>query len=62
MTELQLRLRQLYLYNGQADGTFSGEVEDALRNYQWSRGTTSDGLGVYGPATRKALESETNTP
>ncbi|WP_256096339.1 peptidoglycan-binding protein [Streptomyces sp. LUP30] len=62
VTELQLRLRQLHLYNGQADGTFSGEVEDAVRNYQWSRATTSDGLGVYGPATRTALESETEEP
>ncbi|MFI9562496.1 peptidoglycan-binding protein [Streptomyces rishiriensis] len=62
VTELQLRLRQLYLYNGQADGTFSSEVEDAVRNYQWSRATTSDGLGVYGPATRTALESETKEP
>ncbi|MGW2613944.1 peptidoglycan-binding domain-containing protein [Streptomyces sp. NPDC001500] len=62
VTELQLRLRQLYLYNGQTDGTFSSEVEDAVRNYQWSRATTSDGLGVYGPATRKALESETKEP
>ncbi|MER6788205.1 peptidoglycan-binding protein [Streptomyces sp. NPDC000658] len=62
VTELQLRLRQLYLYNGQTDGTFSSEVEDAVRNYQWSRGTTSDGLGVYGPATRTALESETKEP
>ncbi|WP_406009210.1 peptidoglycan-binding protein [Streptomyces sp. NBC_00637] len=62
VTELQLRLRQLFLYNGEADGTFSGEVEDALRNYQWSRGTTEDGLGVYGAATRNRLESETTEP
>jgi murein L,D-transpeptidase YcbB/YkuD len=60
--ELQQRLHQLYLYNGEADGTFDSEVEDALRNYQWSRGTTTDGLGVYGAATRKALEAETKEP
>ncbi|OQR65356.1 hypothetical protein B6E66_03200 [Streptomyces maremycinicus] len=62
VTELQLRLRQLFLYNGEADGTFSGQVEDALRNYQWSRGTTGDGMGVYGPLTRARLESETAEP
>lgn len=62
VTELQLRLGQLFLYDGEADGTFSGEVEDALRNYQWSRGTTGDGLGVYGPATRSRLETETKEP
>ncbi|WP_307163055.1 peptidoglycan-binding domain-containing protein [Streptomyces rishiriensis] len=62
VTELQLRLRQLYLYNGEADGTFTGEVEDALRNYQWSRGTTGDGMGVYGALTRARLESETTEP
>ncbi|WP_314225584.1 peptidoglycan-binding domain-containing protein [Streptomyces sp. DSM 40713] len=62
VTELQLRLRQLFLYNGEADGTFTGEVEDALRNYQWSRGTTEDGLGTYGAQTRARLESETTEP
>ncbi|MGW0918154.1 peptidoglycan-binding domain-containing protein [Streptomyces sp. NPDC002755] len=62
VTELQLRLRQLFLYNGEADGTFTGEVEDALRNYQWSRGTTEDGMGVYGALTRTRLEAETTEP
>ena len=62
VTELQLRLRQLFLYNGEADGTFSSEVEESLRNYQFSRGTTADGLGVYGALTRAKLESETKEP
>ncbi|MCX4761629.1 peptidoglycan-binding protein [Streptomyces sp. NBC_01275] len=62
VTELQLRLRQLYLYNGDTDGAFSSAVEDALRNYQWSRGITADDLGVYGAATRTSLESETKEP
>ncbi|MEW2051659.1 peptidoglycan-binding domain-containing protein [Streptomyces sp. NPDC005476] len=62
VTELQQRLHQLFLYNGQADGSFTGEVEDALRNYQWSRGTTEDGMGVYGQLTRARLESETQQP
>lgn len=62
VVELQLRLRQLYLYNGDANGNFNGQVEDALRNYQWARGARSDDLGVYGPETRRMLESETREP
>ncbi|MGW1780391.1 peptidoglycan-binding domain-containing protein [Streptomyces sp. NPDC002143] len=62
VTELQLRLTEAFLYTGEADGTFSSEVESALRNYQWSRSTTEDGLGVYGPVTREKLESETKEP
>ncbi|AVV47525.1 peptidoglycan-binding protein [Streptomyces sp. P3] len=62
VTELQLRLKALFFYDGEADGSFGGEVEDALRNYQWSRGTTEDGPGVYGPVTRARLESETKEP
>ncbi|MEV6176296.1 peptidoglycan-binding protein [Streptomyces sp. NPDC052015] len=62
VTELQLRLRQLYLYNDDANGVFTSRVEEALRNYQWSRGIRDDELGVYGPATRTELESETKEP
>ncbi|SES48540.1 Putative peptidoglycan binding domain-containing protein [Streptomyces sp. yr375] len=62
VTELQLRLAQLSLYDGAADGIFSDEVEDVLRNYQSAKGTTADGLGVYGPLTRAILESETKEP
>ncbi|MEV6959524.1 peptidoglycan-binding protein [Streptomyces sp. NPDC051207] len=64
VTELQLRLRQLYLYTGDADGRFTDQVENSLRNYQWSRGVeTGEGqLGVYGPETRRSLESETREP
>ncbi|MFG2362631.1 peptidoglycan-binding protein [Streptomyces mirabilis] len=62
VTELQLRLRQLSLYTGKADGTFSGQVEDAVRRYQWARGITGDKSGVYGAATRTSLEGETRTP
>ncbi|GAA2919749.1 peptidoglycan-binding domain-containing protein [Streptomyces mexicanus] len=60
--ELQLRLDQLHLYTGRADGVFDRRVEDSVRVYQWARGITSDGLGVYGPATRRSLESETSRP
>ncbi|MFJ8002957.1 peptidoglycan-binding domain-containing protein [Streptomyces fagopyri] len=62
VTELQLRLRQLFLYNGKADGTYSRQVEDAVRRYQWARGIRSDEQGVYGTATRASLESETREP
>ncbi|MET9500499.1 peptidoglycan-binding protein [Streptomyces sp. NPDC006622] len=62
VTELQLRLRQLYLYNDEADGTFSSRVEEALRNFQWSRGIQGDPLGEYGSATRTSLERETKEP
>ncbi|MFF4831499.1 peptidoglycan-binding protein [Streptomyces sp. NPDC001315] len=62
VTELQQRLHQLYLYNDQIDGRFNGRVQDALRNYQWSRGVGTDDLGVYGAATRAKLEAETTEP
>ncbi|MGW0576577.1 peptidoglycan-binding protein [Streptomyces sp. NPDC002920] len=62
VTELQLRLGQLFLYDGEADGTFSSDVETSVRNYQWSRGIQDDELGVYGAATRTSLEAETKEP
>ncbi|WP_457458434.1 peptidoglycan-binding domain-containing protein [Streptomyces sp. TE5632] len=62
VVELQQRLRQLHLYNSEIHGRFNRRVEDALRNYQWSRGIRGDELGVYGPETRSRLESETREP
>ncbi|MEV5434527.1 peptidoglycan-binding domain-containing protein [Streptomyces sp. NPDC052682] len=62
VTELQLRLRQLLLYNGEADGVFTTQLEDSVRTYQWSRGIGSDEPGVYGQETRTKLESETTEP
>lgn len=62
VTELQLRLRQLMLYADEVNGVFTSEVEESLRNYQWSRGVQDDELGVYGAATRAKLESETKEP
>ncbi|MEV0690389.1 peptidoglycan-binding protein [Streptomyces sp. NPDC050388] len=62
VVELQHRLRQLYLYNSELHGRFNRRLEDALRNYQWSRGISGDELGVYGPETRSRLESETREP
>ncbi|MFD9028432.1 peptidoglycan-binding protein [Streptomyces parvulus] len=62
VVELQRRLRQLYLYMGDAHGTYDRRVEDAVRTYQWARGIRSDGLGVYGADTRHMLETETREP
>ncbi|MDT9698489.1 peptidoglycan-binding protein [Streptomyces sp. P17] len=62
VTELQLRLNQLYLYNDDINGNFNRQLEDALRNYQWSRGVGREDLGVYTAETRASLESETTEP
>ncbi|KAB1989926.1 peptidoglycan-binding domain-containing protein [Streptomyces triticiradicis] len=63
VTELQLRLGQLRMYNTRrADGHFDRRLEDAVRWYQWARGITGDDPGVYGPATRASLEAETSQP
>ncbi|GGS94514.1 peptidoglycan-binding domain-containing protein [Streptomyces chromofuscus] len=62
VTELQLRLRQLYLYNDDPHGQYTKQVEHAVRNYQWARGIRDDELGVYGEETRQMLESETSEP
>ncbi|GGW30552.1 peptidoglycan-binding protein [Streptomyces caelestis] len=62
VTELQFRLRQLYLYDEDTDGDYDSRLEDAVRTYQWSRGIQTDDLGVYDRETRAKLESETKEP
>ncbi|MBK3575149.1 peptidoglycan-binding protein [Streptomyces sp. MBT65] len=62
VTELQLRLAQLNLYTGPDNGIFDKQVQTSVRTYQLARGIQSDGLGVYGAATRARLESETTEP
>lgn len=64
VTELQLRLRQLGIYNGDIDESFDSQVEQAVLVYQTSRGIAKDmeEPGVYGLVTREQLESETKTP
>ncbi|MFH8236350.1 peptidoglycan-binding protein [Streptomyces sp. NPDC018321] len=62
VAELQQRLTQLYLYNGELNGYYNHQVEDAVRRYQWARGIRSDDFGVYGQDTRRMLESETREP
>ncbi|MFE7841595.1 peptidoglycan-binding protein [Streptomyces sp. NPDC057474] len=64
VTELQLRLRQLGIYNGDIDENFDSQVEQAVLFYQSTRGITKDQdePGVYGLVTRERLESETKEP
>ncbi|MCL6732751.1 peptidoglycan-binding domain-containing protein [Streptomyces neyagawaensis] len=63
VTELQLRLRQLGLYNGDIDQNFDREVEQAVIDYQTTRAVSKDDEpGVYGLATRTRLEAETEEP
>ncbi|MFI7504720.1 peptidoglycan-binding protein [Streptomyces sp. NPDC049687] len=62
VTELQLRLKQAGFYDGEADGDFDSEVQNAVRGYQLARLVFADESGVYGRATRKSLESETSEP
>ncbi|MFK0153572.1 peptidoglycan-binding protein [Streptomyces sp. NPDC090499] len=62
VTELQQRLAQLNLFTGKADGHYDSRTESAVRTYQLARGILTDESGVYGTATRAALESETTEP
>ncbi|MFE9644164.1 peptidoglycan-binding protein [Streptomyces sp. NPDC006365] len=61
VTELQLRLRQLFLYAGPTTGTYDDQTENSVRSFQGSRGV-DDELGIYGEPTRERLESETDEP
>ncbi|WP_162929224.1 peptidoglycan-binding domain-containing protein [Streptomyces sp. YIM 130001] len=54
--ELQGRLRQIGLYDGRIDGDYDWRVADAVGRFQQYTGVTDDPWGVYGPATRRALE------
>jgi hypothetical protein len=60
--ELQERLGQLGLYSGTPDGGFGSRTERAVRDFQSYTGIDGDPAGVYGPATRRALESMTDRP
>ncbi|MHB9862212.1 peptidoglycan-binding domain-containing protein [Streptomyces sp. YIM S03343] len=62
VVELQLRLKQLWLFAGDADGKFDSHLDDSVRSYQWTRGLKQDPKGVYGAETRAALERETSEP
>ncbi|MFE3180047.1 peptidoglycan-binding protein [Streptomyces violascens] len=60
--ELQERLGQLGIYTGTPDGGFGSRTERAVRDFQSYTGIDGDPAGVYGPATRRALESMTDRP
>ncbi|MFC5802315.1 peptidoglycan-binding domain-containing protein [Streptomyces formicae] len=62
VVELQERLDQVWLYDGPPNGQYDGRVENAVATYQSYRGITTDPRGTYGPATRRALEAETEYP
>nr|WP_258050127.1 peptidoglycan-binding domain-containing protein [Streptomyces finlayi] len=59
VSELQRRLKEVWLYHGPADGMYSGKVRDAVAVFQSYRAVQGDPQGVYGPNTRRALEAET---
>ncbi|GHB38613.1 hypothetical protein GCM10010347_05100 [Streptomyces cirratus] len=54
--KLQQLLAGQGLYRGRFDGKFGKSTEDAVSEFQWYNDITADPWGVYGPATRKALE------
>ncbi|WP_327317283.1 peptidoglycan-binding protein [Streptomyces sp. NBC_01235] len=62
VVELQLRLRQIGYYGGEAGGEYDRQVENAVRSYQFTRALLQDESGVYGAATRASLEAETDQP
>jgi len=62
VTELQLRLTELALYVGEADGDYDSQVEDAVTLFQRTWGITADEPGAYGRATRTSLEAKTAEP
>ncbi|MFJ2442061.1 peptidoglycan-binding protein [Streptomyces sp. NPDC087658] len=63
VVELQQRLAQLWLFNGAPNGKYDERLAEAVRLYQgYRRIGSADKAGVYGPATRRALEAETREP
>ncbi|MFR9798718.1 peptidoglycan-binding protein [Streptomyces sp. MS06] len=57
--DLQQRLRKAGIDTTPLSGVYDQPTEAAVQNYQSLRGVRTDPPGVYGPATRAALESET---
>ncbi|MEU4174122.1 peptidoglycan-binding protein [Streptomyces sp. NPDC026589] len=60
VAELQVRLAEVWLYSGQHDGNYNDQVRNAVAVYQSYKAIQGDPAGVYGPNTRRALETETN--
>ncbi|MDX3224776.1 peptidoglycan-binding domain-containing protein [Streptomyces sp. ME19-01-6] len=62
VVELQKRLAQLLLYLGATDGEYDDAVRNAVSSFQNTYDVEGDPKGVYGPHTRRALESRTDEP
>ncbi|MFD5440114.1 peptidoglycan-binding domain-containing protein [Streptomyces tendae] len=62
VVELQQRLKEKWMYWGDLNGNYNRQVEDAVRQYQRESRIHTDEVGVYGPETRRRLESETREP
>ncbi|MEU9957203.1 peptidoglycan-binding protein [Streptomyces sp. NPDC050982] len=62
VTELQQRLQQVALFTGTPDGDYDNKTENAVRNYQLTRGINNEDAGTYDKETRTRLESETTEP
>ncbi|MBT2406488.1 MULTISPECIES: peptidoglycan-binding protein [unclassified Streptomyces] len=54
--QLQRLLAAEHLYRGKFTGKFDDRTENAVSTFQWENDITEDPWGVYGPATRQALE------
>jgi peptidoglycan hydrolase-like protein with peptidoglycan-binding domain len=53
VSQIELKLQQIGLYNGAIDGLFGAETESAVRAFQTANGLSVD--GVVGPETWQAL-------
>ncbi|MBW5484433.1 peptidoglycan-binding domain-containing protein [Streptomyces bambusae] len=56
--DLQQQLKELGYLRGRSDGMYDDSTERAVARFQYDAGVEEDPFGVYGPATRKALEEE----
>ncbi|MFE2923995.1 peptidoglycan-binding domain-containing protein [Streptomyces goshikiensis] len=54
--QLQRLLASARLYRGKFNGMYDDRTENAVSEFQWRHQIVEDPWGVYGPATRKALE------
>ncbi|RST03408.1 peptidoglycan-binding protein [Streptomyces sp. WAC07149] len=54
--KLQRLLSERGMYRGRVDGRYGRSVEGAVASFQMEHDVYDDEFGVYGPATRRALE------
>ncbi|MFD9344094.1 peptidoglycan-binding protein [Streptomyces sp. NPDC060049] len=54
--KLQRLLAARGLYSGKFDGKYGSRTENSVSTFQWQNDIEGDDWGVYGPATRRALE------